>query len=63
MSVPINGENLLKYLEKNKGRTITKRDPDDLTISFNPNIRVYNYDMISEWTTRLTFQNQWVNEL
>ena len=46
VSVPINGENLLKYLEK-QGAYYNQTQPDDLTISFNPNIRVYNYDMIS----------------
>lgn len=46
VSVPINGENLLKYLEK-QGAYYNQTQPDDLTVSFNPNIRVYNYDMIS----------------
>jgi 2',3'-cyclic-nucleotide 2'-phosphodiesterase/3'-nucleotidase/5'-nucleotidase len=46
VSVPIDGENLLKYME-NQAAYYNQPKQDDLTISFNPAIRVYNYDMFS----------------
>ncbi|MTD40237.1 multifunctional 2',3'-cyclic-nucleotide 2'-phosphodiesterase/5'-nucleotidase/3'-nucleotidase [Erwinia sp. CPCC 100877] len=46
VSVNITGANLLKYME-NQADYYNAPGPDDLTISFNPNIRVYNYDIIS----------------
>ena len=46
MGVNITGENLLKYMEwsANYYNTFGK---DDLTVSFNPEVRGYNYDMLS----------------
>ena len=46
VSVPIDGTNLLKYME-NQAAYYNQFQPDDLTISFNSAIRVYNYDMFS----------------
>jgi 2',3'-cyclic-nucleotide 2'-phosphodiesterase/3'-nucleotidase/5'-nucleotidase len=46
VSVNITGENLLKYME-NQADYYNTPGPDDLTISFNSNIRVYNYDIVS----------------
>ncbi len=44
--VSITGENLLKYMEWSASYYNTYQ-PGDLTISFNPEIRGYNYDMFS----------------
>lgn len=46
VSVNITGENLLTYME-NQANYYNMIGPDDLTISFNQNIRVYNYDIFS----------------
>ncbi|MGC6769019.1 5'-nucleotidase C-terminal domain-containing protein [Enterococcus sp. LJL128] len=46
VSVNITGENLLKYME-NQANYYNSPQPDDLTISFNEEIRVYNYDIFS----------------
>lgn len=46
ISVNITGENLLKYME-NQAAYYNSPQADDLTISFNKNIRVYNYDIFS----------------
>ncbi|ALS02273.1 multifunctional 2',3'-cyclic-nucleotide 2'-phosphodiesterase/5'-nucleotidase/3'-nucleotidase [Enterococcus silesiacus] len=46
VSVNITGENLLKYME-NQADYYNTPSPDDLTISFNEKIRVYNYDIFS----------------
>lgn len=46
VSVNITGENLLKYME-NQADYYNTPGPDDLTISFNEKIRVYNYDIFS----------------
>lgn len=46
MAVNIKGENLLKYMEWSASYYNTFKD-GDLTISFNPEIRGYNYDMFS----------------
>lgn len=46
VSANITGEKLLEYME-NQADYYNTPGPDDLTISFNQNIRVYNYDMIS----------------
>ena len=46
VSVTITGENLLKYMEYQAGY-YTMPQPDDLTISFNKDMRVYNYDIFS----------------
>ncbi|MCB5956088.1 5'-nucleotidase C-terminal domain-containing protein [Enterococcus sp. CWB-B31] len=46
VSVNITGENLLKYME-NQAAYYNTPQPDDLTISFNEAIRVYNYDIFS----------------
>ncbi|MBP2098968.1 LPXTG-motif cell wall-anchored protein [Enterococcus rivorum] len=46
VSVNITGANLLKYME-NQAAYYNTPQPDDLTISFNKNIRVYNYDIFS----------------
>ncbi|WP_422851519.1 5'-nucleotidase C-terminal domain-containing protein [Enterococcus plantarum] len=46
ISVHITGENLLKYMESQADYYNTP-GPDDLTISFNEKIRVYNYDIFS----------------
>ncbi|MFK4567682.1 5'-nucleotidase C-terminal domain-containing protein [Enterococcus sp. UD-01] len=52
VSVNITGANLLKYME-NQADYYNAPGPDDLTISFNPNIRVYNYDIISGVTYKI----------
>lgn len=44
--VNISGENLLKYMEWSAGYYNTAQK-GDLTVSFNPNVRGYNYDMFS----------------
>lgn len=44
--VYITGENLLKYMEWSASYYNTKED-GDVTVSFNPDIRGYNYDMFS----------------
>ncbi|MGG5342650.1 5'-nucleotidase C-terminal domain-containing protein [Enterococcus sp. AZ192] len=46
VSANITGANLLTFMEKQADYYNTP-EPDDLTISFNSNIRVYNYDIIS----------------
>ncbi|MBO0441220.1 5'-nucleotidase C-terminal domain-containing protein [Candidatus Enterococcus ikei] len=46
VSANITGENLLKYME-NQADYYNTPGPDDLTISFNEKIRVYNYDVFS----------------
>lgn len=46
VSVNITGKNLLTYME-NQANYYNAYSPDDLTISFNPDIRVYNYDIFS----------------
>lgn len=46
MGVNITGENLLKYMEWSADYYNTFKE-GDLTVSFNPNIRSYNYDMFS----------------
>lgn len=46
VSVNITGANLLKYME-NQAAYYNTPQPDDLTISFNESIRVYNYDIFS----------------
>ncbi|OJG72074.1 5-nucleotidase [Enterococcus quebecensis] len=46
VSANITGENLLAYME-NQADYYNTPGPDDLTISFNQNIRVFNYDIIS----------------
>ncbi len=46
VSVNITGENLLTYME-NQADYYNTPSPDDLTISFNEKIRVYNYDVFS----------------
>ncbi|MEO1768444.1 5'-nucleotidase C-terminal domain-containing protein [Candidatus Enterococcus ferrettii] len=42
----ITGENLLKYME-NQAAYYNAPKPGDVTLSFNPEIRVYNYDIFS----------------
>lgn len=44
--VNITGENLLKYMEWSAGYYNTAKE-GDVTVSFNPEIRGYNYDMFS----------------
>ncbi|MBV7390996.1 5'-nucleotidase C-terminal domain-containing protein [Enterococcus sp. ALS3] len=46
VSVNITGANLLKYME-NQAAYYNTPEEDDLTISFNKDIRVYNYDIFS----------------
>ncbi|MGM0218907.1 5'-nucleotidase C-terminal domain-containing protein [Enterococcus sp. AZ126] len=46
VSVNITGKNLLEYME-NQADYYNTPGPDDLTISFNETIRVYNYDIFS----------------
>ncbi|WP_422389749.1 5'-nucleotidase C-terminal domain-containing protein [Candidatus Enterococcus clewellii] len=46
VSVNITGANLLTYME-NQANYYNAPQPDDLTISFNESIRVYNYDIFS----------------
>lgn len=49
MGVNISGENLLKYMEWSTSYYNTYKD-GDVTISFNPEVRGYNYDMFSGCT-------------
>lgn len=49
VGVNITGENLLKYMEWSAGYYNTYTN-GDLTVSFNPDIRGYNYDMFSGMT-------------
>ena len=49
MGVNITGENLLKYMEWSANYYNTCKD-GDVTISFNPDVRGYNYDMFSGMT-------------
>lgn len=44
MGVMMSGENLLKYMEWSASYYNTAKD-GDVTISFNPDVRSYNYDM------------------
>lgn len=44
MGVNMTGENLLKYMEWSV-KYYNKTEPGDITISFNPKVRGYNYDM------------------
>ena len=44
MGVNMTGENLLKYMEWS-AKYYNKTEPGDVTISFNPKVRGYNYDM------------------
>ena len=46
MGVNITGANLKKYMEWSASYYNTYK-PGDVTISFNPEIRGYNYDMFS----------------
>ncbi|MDM8534094.1 5'-nucleotidase C-terminal domain-containing protein [Clostridiaceae bacterium HSG29] len=46
VGVNITGENLLKYMEWSAGYYNTTK-PGDVTVSFNKDIRGYNYDMFS----------------
>ena len=46
VGVNITGENLLKYMEWSAKYYNTTK-PGDVTISFNPDVRGYNYDMFS----------------
>jgi len=46
MGVNITGENLLKYMEWSASYYNTYEE-GDLTVSFNPDVRGYNYDMFS----------------
>lgn len=46
IGVEINGAQLKQYMEK-QGAYYNQYQPGDVTISFNQNIRVYNYDMFS----------------
>ncbi len=49
MGVNITGENLLEYMEWSVSYYNTYKD-GDITISFNPDVRGYNYDMFSGCT-------------
>ncbi len=49
VGVNITGENLLKYMEWSAGYYNTAK-PGDITVSFNKDIRGYNYDMFSGLT-------------
>ncbi|MEA1974739.1 MAG: 5'-nucleotidase C-terminal domain-containing protein [Bacillota bacterium] len=49
VGVNITGENLLKYMEWSAGYYNTTK-PGDITVSFNKDIRGYNYDMFSGLT-------------
>ncbi|MGL4904579.1 MAG: bifunctional metallophosphatase/5'-nucleotidase, partial [Cetobacterium sp.] len=44
MGVNMTGENLLKYMEWSMAY-YNQTEPGDVTISFNPKVRAYNYDM------------------
>ena len=46
MGVNMTGENILKYMEWS-ANYYNQTKPGDLTISFDPNVRGYNYDMFS----------------
>ncbi|MEI5994114.1 5'-nucleotidase C-terminal domain-containing protein [Candidatus Enterococcus mansonii] len=52
VSANITGEKLLEYME-NQADYYNSPSPDDLTISFNENIRVYNYDVFSGITYKI----------
>lgn len=49
VGVNISGENLLKYMEWSAGY-YNNYEAGDLTVSFNPEVRGYNYDMFSGLT-------------
>ncbi|GAU77040.1 5'-nucleotidase C-terminal domain-containing protein [Fusibacter sp. 3D3] len=56
MGVNITGENLLKYMEWSANYFNTYKE-GDLTISFNPDVRGYNYDMFSGITYEIDLSN------
>ncbi len=47
MAVRITGAQLKAIMEKQAGNFFNQSVPGDVTISFNPNIRLYNYDMFA----------------
>lgn len=47
MAVKVTGENLKAIMERYAGAYFNQYREGDVTISFNPNIRVYNYDMFA----------------
>jgi len=57
VGVNITGENLLKYMEWSAGYYNTTK-PGDITVSFNKDIRGYNYDMFSGLTYEIDIQNE-----
>lgn len=56
VSVNITGENLLRYME-NQANYYNTPGPDDLTISFNPKIRGYLYDIFSGISYKIDISN------
>lgn len=57
MGVKITGENLKKYMEWSASYYNTYR-PGDITISFNADIRGYNYDMFSGLTYEINLSKE-----
>lgn len=47
MAVKVTGANLIKIMEKYAGDYYNQYREGDVTISFNPDIRLYNYDMFA----------------
>ncbi len=46
-AVKVTGKQLKAIMERQAGDFFNQYQPGDVTISFNPNIRLYNYDMFS----------------
>nr|WP_279289006.1 5'-nucleotidase C-terminal domain-containing protein [Anaerosolibacter carboniphilus] len=47
MAVKVNGKELKEYMEAYAGKYFNTYKPGDVTISFDPNIRGYNFDMFA----------------
>ncbi len=47
MSVKVTGKELKAVMEAYAGKYFNTTNPGDMTISFNPNVRGYNYDMFA----------------
>jgi len=60
--VNITGENLLKYMEWSASYYNTYT-PGDITISFNPDIRGYNYDMFAGMTYEIDITKEAGNRI
>ncbi|MFR9254864.1 MAG: 5'-nucleotidase C-terminal domain-containing protein [Merdibacter sp.] len=46
-AVKVTGAQLKKIMEQQAGNFFNQYQPGDVTISFNPDIRMYNYDMFA----------------